>query len=182
MYLDMRLPHFFGEKAPVTMCEWHKQLGQSVSVGDPLATVLCAGKTLRVKSTSSGVLVHRRIADGEWIFTGSVFAVLSEREAADKAKPQDNKGTRQRRSQHTGNSQRETSQARTADTQRAWHEVLELPPTADIADIRIAYRRKIGQYHPDRVANLGPELRAMAERLSKEINLAYEEARKTRRL
>jgi hypothetical protein len=48
MYLDIRLPHFFGEKAPATICEWHKQLGQSVSVGDALATVLCGGKTLRV--------------------------------------------------------------------------------------------------------------------------------------
>jgi pyruvate/2-oxoglutarate dehydrogenase complex dihydrolipoamide acyltransferase (E2) component len=135
MYLDIRLPHFFGEKTPATICEWHKQLGQSVSVGDALATVLCAGKTLRVKSTNSGVLVHRRVADGEWILTGAVFAVLSEREAAHQAKPRDNEGAHQRRSQHTGNSQRETSQPPTADKPKAWHEVLEVPPAAAIAEI-----------------------------------------------
>jgi DnaJ-domain-containing protein 1 len=30
------------------------------------------------------------------------------------------------------------------------------------------------EYHPDKVASLGPELRALAEKKSKEINAAYE--------
>jgi DnaJ domain len=141
-----------------------------------------AAYTLRVKSTNSGVLVHRRVADGEWIFTGVVFAVLSGREAPDTAKPRGNDGKRQTHSQRTGNSQWESSQTRAANKPKVWYEVLELQPTADIADIKKAYHRKIAEYHPDKVADLGPELRAMAEMFSKEINVAYEEARRTRGL
>jgi DnaJ-domain-containing protein 1 len=33
------------------------------------------------------------------------------------------------------------------------------------------------QYHPDRVATLGPELQAMAEEKAKQINCAYETLR-----
>lgn len=41
-------------------------------------------------------------------------------------------------------------------------------------DIRNAYRKAMSEYHPDKVASLGPELRALAEKKSKEINAAYE--------
>ena len=34
----------------------------------------------------------------------------------------------------------------------------------------------MGQYHPDKVAGLGVELRALAERKSKEISGAYRQA------
>ena len=57
-----------------------------------------------------------------------------------------------------------------------WCRVLELPPDASPEDIREAYRRLMGQYHPDKVATLGPEIRALAEEKSKEINKAYEQA------
>ena len=44
------------------------------------------------------------------------------------------------------------------------------------AEISHAYKRRISEYHPDKVAHLGEEIRAVAERRSKEINVAYEEA------
>jgi curved DNA-binding protein CbpA len=40
-------------------------------------------------------------------------------------------------------------------------------------EIKAAYRRAIAQYHPDRVARLGPEFLALANELSKQINQAY---------
>ncbi len=43
-------------------------------------------------------------------------------------------------------------------------------------EIRKAYQHRIAEYHPDKVAALGAELRELAERKSKEINLAYDEA------
>ena len=55
------------------------------------------------------------------------------------------------------------------------HEVLGVDPGASREQIRRAYQEKIRQYHPDRVATLGPELREIAERRSKEINAAYRE-------
>ncbi len=57
---------------------------------------------------------------------------------------------------------------------RPAHEVLGVTPDATQAEIKAAYQRLIRQYHPDRVADLGPEIRAVAERRAKEINAAYD--------
>ncbi len=40
-------------------------------------------------------------------------------------------------------------------------------------EIRKAYRAKVAQYHPDKVAGLGPEIRLLAEEKTKIINNAY---------
>jgi DnaJ domain len=65
-------------------------------------------------------------------------------------------------------------------TQTLWHQVLQVSPAAGHDEIRTAYRDLISQYHPDKVASLGPELRALASRKSKEINAAYDEAQRAR--
>jgi len=62
----------------------------------------------------------------------------------------------------------------------AWHEVLQVSPAAAMEDIHAAYRRLVSQYHPDKVASLGAELQALANRKSKQINAAYEEALRVR--
>ena len=62
-----------------------------------------------------------------------------------------------------------------------WAGVLEIPPDAGVDEIREAYRRLIGQYHPDKVASLGRELQELAESKSKAITLAYQEALMARR-
>jgi len=54
-----------------------------------------------------------------------------------------------------------------------WFEVLEVSPSASIDEIKLAYRKKISGYHPDRVASLAQELRELAEERSKAINEAY---------
>ncbi len=62
----------------------------------------------------------------------------------------------------------------------AWHEVLQVPADASMREITRAYRRRMSEYHPDKVAPLGEEIRQVAERRTKEINLAYEEATRQR--
>ncbi len=62
----------------------------------------------------------------------------------------------------------------------AWHEVLGVPPTATPDEIKDAYRTLMSQYHPDKVASLGEELRLLAERKSKEISAAYREGMQVR--
>jgi len=47
-------------------------------------------------------------------------------------------------------------------------------------EIKSKYKSLILQYHPDRVAHLGPELIDLAVRKTKEINAAYESIRKNR--
>ena len=54
-----------------------------------------------------------------------------------------------------------------------YYAVLGLTPSATIPEIRKAYRKMMSQYHPDRVATLGVELRKVASDKAKEINEAY---------
>lgn len=53
-------------------------------------------------------------------------------------------------------------------------ETLGLRPGADPASIRKAYREMMAQYHPDKVAHLGEELKRTALRKTLEIKKAYE--------
>lgn len=54
-----------------------------------------------------------------------------------------------------------------------WYEILEVPASSSLAEIKLAYRRKIQQYHPDRLEGMAPELRKLALEKSQEINAAY---------
>ncbi len=62
------------------------------------------------------------------------------------------------------------------DTRMPWYEVLRVPATASLDEVKLAYRRRIAEYHPDRTCRLGDELRTLAEERSKAINAAYDEA------
>lgn len=55
-----------------------------------------------------------------------------------------------------------------------WHEVLGVAPQADADEIREAYRRLMSQYHPDKVATLGPDIQELAHRKSQQIVAACE--------
>ena len=48
----------------------------------------------------------------------------------------------------------------------------------DFNSIKSVYRKKIAQYHPDKVSAMGPEITEVAEQKAKEINEAYEHFRK----
>lgn len=61
-----------------------------------------------------------------------------------------------------------------------WDEVLLVPPTATVAEIRDAYRHLISLHHPDKVNNLGQEFRDLATRKSQEITTAYAQAMRER--
>jgi hypothetical protein len=61
---------------------------------------------------------------------------------------------------------------------RDWWEVLGVPRTAILGEVKTAYREQLKRYHPDRVAGLGIKLRQVAEEECKALNAAYEEASK----
>ncbi|MDO8684508.1 MAG: DnaJ domain-containing protein, partial [Armatimonadota bacterium] len=46
-------------------------------------------------------------------------------------------------------------------------------PSATAEEIKRSYKTLMSQYHPDKVATLGEEIRAVAERKSKDITRAY---------
>lgn len=58
--------------------------------------------------------------------------------------------------------------------------ILGVAPTAPPGEIARAFRARMAEYHPDKVATMGPEIRALAEDKSKEITLAYARARRGR--
>jgi hypothetical protein len=57
-----------------------------------------------------------------------------------------------------------------------WFVVLGLSPVATIEDVKDAYKTLIKQNHPDRVHDMAPMFRALAEAETKKINAAYRQA------
>ncbi|WNB76594.1 J domain-containing protein [Methylomonas koyamae] len=51
--------------------------------------------------------------------------------------------------------------------------VLDVKSDAIPMDIRTAYKKKISEYHPDKVENLGAKIRQVAEEETRRINAAY---------
>lgn len=60
------------------------------------------------------------------------------------------------------------------------HDVLGVPPGASQEEIRAAYRSLAARYHPDKVAHLGDEFQAVAEKKFKTIQAAYDTLREER--
>lgn len=51
--------------------------------------------------------------------------------------------------------------------------LLDITPQATSSEIKSAYKKKIMEYHPDKVEKLGARLKMVAEEESKRINAAY---------
>ena len=58
------------------------------------------------------------------------------------------------------------------------YEILSIDSSASGDEIRSAYRTRMHEYHPDKVAHLGEELQKVAHRKTVEIQQAYEQLRK----
>jgi DnaJ-domain-containing protein 1 len=61
------------------------------------------------------------------------------------------------------------------------YRVFGLTEEASQAELDLAYRRLMSQYHPDRLAGAAPELQRQAEAKAREINTAYDRIRQLRK-
>jgi DnaJ like chaperone protein len=71
--------------------------------------------------------------------------------------------------------------SRTSDsTSSQWdpYRILEIERGASQQEIKQAFRKLAGKYHPDKVEYLGDEFKALAEKRFKDIQRAYEELRR----
>lgn len=57
-----------------------------------------------------------------------------------------------------------------------WWEVLELSPDASRDEARAAYLKKIQEFQPENLRQLGPEMRRAAEMRVREINAAFQQS------
>lgn len=60
------------------------------------------------------------------------------------------------------------------------HQILGVARGASAADIQAAYKKLAADYHPDKVSGSAKEIRELAERRLREINVAYEALTKSR--
>lgn len=70
----------------------------------------------------------------------------------------------------------EQEQNQKPPSEKSWYKILEVTPSSSLDEIKLAYKKKISMYHPDKVSSMGPEFNEIAQRKSKEINSAYDEA------
>ena len=111
----------------------------------------------------------------------NVFISSKEKSKGANSNPHaNNTSSRESQNQNSKGYQQE-SKAHDGDYISAnWFNILDVPRTASLEIIASAYKRKISQYHPDKVANLGSELKELADLKSKQINAAYNHAKQLR--
>jgi DnaJ-domain-containing protein 1 len=67
----------------------------------------------------------------------------------------------------------DTGSGQSSSQERSCFDILGVSPSTDLETAKRAYRERCKEYHPDKVAHLGPKLRAMAEQELKDINEAW---------
>ena len=77
-----------------------------------------------------------------------------------------------------GQQRRERRQATPPRAQ--WWKVLGVSEEATLEEINRHYRQAMRMYHPDKVAGMAPEIIALAERRTKELNAAFSQAKRVR--
>jgi DnaJ like chaperone protein len=89
-----------------------------------------------------------------------------------------------RRGHHGEGDQADSAQGHVRQTNeqpRPWWQVLGIPEGSTLDEVKIAYYTKIKQCHPDKVMGLGEEFQKLADDKTKEINEAFEIAKRAAR-
>jgi hypothetical protein len=77
---------------------------------------------------------------------------------------------------HPGDDSASGTDATNVDEEGDWIAILGVSAQATISEVKKAYKVLIRQNHPDRVQDMSPALRTLAEAETKKINVAYRQA------
>jgi hypothetical protein len=135
--------------------------------------VLCGIIHIRADSGWSLILQTSNLVIAQQ-FVNQIRSVLPDRykRASQQPPPQDS----QQQSKHR--EQKRSSSSTQTGTTKSPYEVLGVTPRASLSEITTAYHELARRNHPDKVANLDPEFRELAERRMKAINEAYQELKR----
>ncbi len=86
--------------------------------------------------------------------------------------------TTQESGRHHQRERSSRAQAEASEGSSDPHEILGIDASASGDEIQAAYKARMHEYHPDKVAHLGEELQKVAHRKAVEIQQAYEQLRK----
>jgi DnaJ domain len=100
------------------------------------------------------------------------------RERAQEREQEHRKRGQREREQRERAQREQRGGPRGTEQPRPWWEVLGVSEGSSLDEAKAAYRTKIKQYHPDRVVGLGEEFQQLADRKTKELNEAFNEARR----
>lgn len=81
---------------------------------------------------------------------------------------------------HAGGGYRQSQRPPGTPPEKDPYAVLGLARDANDREVKTAYRRLIGQHHPDKLGDVPEELKRRAEERAREINIAYEKIRAER--
>ena len=82
-------------------------------------------------------------------------------------------GIRYFRTMKVGSRPQASSEENVALLEKRYLNTLGLQGKIKVDDIKKAYRKKIAEYHPDKVQNMAPEIRKLAELRTSELTEAH---------
>lgn len=74
----LRLPDMGASTGEAEVVVWLKQVGESVTAGEPVLEVQSDKANVEVEATSTGVLAQTLVAEGQLVTKGAALAVLTE--------------------------------------------------------------------------------------------------------
>lgn len=77
MSVNIEMPKLSDTMTEGTLVKWHKQVGDSVEIGDVIADVETDKATMEMEAFDDGVLTEIRVQAGEKAAIGSILAVLN---------------------------------------------------------------------------------------------------------
>ncbi len=76
MLLEIRVPEMGNDAKEAILVAWHRQPGETVAQGEPLADVMTDKVNVEIASPAAGTLRETRVAPDETVPVGAVIATL----------------------------------------------------------------------------------------------------------